>query len=214
MDQARMQSLVAAGLARAALRIGAGYAQYRPRAATAPLGAAPIATIMGIFDPDPDLAMIGVEDRHAAFASFLGDMSGLLPGDYLVGTDDTWFVAHLEKLRPALCVRCNRTLSVLAATETPAIGSTSYGGRTSATDTVLASGWPASLLSKAHVEGESAHLPDDVKIEFSEALLPPITGVTVTHGMRLRDDFGQSYFIASSELSVTGWRLAVGLETT
>ena len=135
------------------------------------------------------------------------------PGDYLVG-ENTWFVSHIEPLRAAVCIRCNRTLSIRSPLSTFTTGPTSYGGRVPSTDTVLASGWPASVLTKTHLDTAAARLPGDVRTVFVEVLLPMIPALTITHGQILTDEFGQTYSIAATELTDGGWRLAAGLETT
>ena len=134
-------------------------------------------------------------------------------GDYLVGAD-TWFVSHLEPLRPAVCVRCNNVVSIKSPLAALTTGSSSYGGRVPATDTILASGWPASVLTKTHLDGSVAKLPGDVRTVFVEALLPVFPNLTISHGQILLDKFGQTYVVAAAELSVRGWRLEAGLEIT
>ena len=168
---------------------------------------------MAIFDPSVSLKLTGVDDRKGTNGSLIGDFSAIQPGDFLVG-DNTWFVSHIEPLRAAVCVRCNRILSVRNPLGAFTTGPTSYGGRVSSTDTILASGWPASVLTKTHLDTATARLPGDVRTVFVEVLLPQIPGVTISHGQILTDELGQTYNVSAAELSDSGWRLAAGLETT
>ena len=213
MDQARLSTLIAHGLARSAQVTGAPYQILRPDSTVDPLNGAPIGSIMSIFDSSTALSLKGGEDRNGSFASLIGDCSLLKAGDYLVGSD-TWFVSHIEPLRPAVCVRCNNMISIKSPLAAFTTGSLSYGGRVPATDTILASGWPGSLLTKTHLDGSTAKLPGDVRTVFVEVLLPTLPNLTISHGQILLDQFGQTYVVAAAELSVRGWRVEAGLEIT
>ena len=213
MNQSELDALIAKGLARAAERVGSAYSIFRASTAFEPLATTPVGTVMAIFDPSTALTLTGVEDRNGSSGSLLGDFSNLLPGDYLVGVN-TWFVSHIEPLRAASCVRCNRTLSIASPLAAFTTGASSYGGRVPATDTVIASAWPASILTKTHLDTTNARLPGDVRTVFVEVLLPVIPGVTISHGQMLLDECGQTYAVSASELSDRGWRLEAGLETT
>ncbi len=213
MDQARLNALIAAGLAQGAQRLGAPYSIFRATTAFDPLSITPVGTVMAVFDPSVSLNLTGVDDRTGSSGSLIGDFSALQPGDYLVG-ENTWFVSHIEPLRAAACVRCNHTVSVRRPLAAFTTGPASYGGRVPSTDTILASNWPASVLIKTHLDTANARLPGDVRTVFVEVLLPTIPGVTILHGQILTDESGQTYSIAATELSDNGWRIAAGLETT
>ena len=213
MNQARLDMLIAAGLAQAAQRIGSVYQVFRPVSAFNPTDGAPICAIRAIFDPNIALSLKGGEDRSGSFASLIGGYSSLSPGDYLLGSD-TWFVSHIEPLRAAVCVRCNHVVSVKSPSSVFTTGLSSYGGRVPSSDTILASGWPASILTKTHLDMSTARLPGDVRTVFAEILLPSISGLTLSHGQMLIDEFGQTYVVAAAELSVRGWRVQAGLDIT
>ena len=213
MDQIRLNALIAAGLGQAAERVGTPFQVYRPLNALSAITGAPIGTVMAAFDPAIALTLMGGEDRNGCFASLLGDFSQLQQSDYLIGSE-TWFVSHIEPLRAAVCVRCNHVLSIKSPLGAFVTGPSSYGGRVPATDTVLASGWPASVLTKTHLDASTAKLPGDVRTVFVEILLPIIPRLTISHGQMLTDEFGQTYGVAATELSVRGWRIEAGLEIT
>ena len=213
MDQARLSALIARGLLQAAEVTGSSYQILRPESTIDPLKGTPVGVVMSIFDPSVALSLQGGEDQNGSFASLIGDYSLLKPGDYLVGAE-TWFVSHIEPLRPAVCVRCNNVVSIKNPLGAFATGSSSYGGRVPATDTMLASNWPASLLTKTHLDGSAAKLPGDTRTVFVEVLLPTMPSLTITHGQMLLDQFGQTYVVAAAELSVRGWRVEAGLEIT
>ena len=168
---------------------------------------------MGIFDPAAELTLVSPEYRGQHQAFFLGDPSLLLAGDYLVGSE-TWFVAHVEPLRAASCILCNRSLTVFTPSVASSAGANSYGGTTAATNTMLATGWPASVLAKTHIEIDPTRLPSDTKTSFFEVLVPPIPGLDLTFGLILQDEFSQNYIVSAAELSLSGWRLLAGILTT
>ena len=213
IDQDRLNSLIAGGLATAGNMLGSAYGIFRADSQLNPLSGSPVATTIGIFDADPALTLNSPEYRHANQALFVGDTSLLQAGDYLVG-QQTWFVAHIEALRPASCVICNRTLTVSMPAVASATGANSYGGATAASDAVVASGWPASVLTKTHIEIDPTRLPSDTKTSYFEVLMPTIPGVELSFGLLLEDETGQNYVIAAAELSLSGWRLLAGIQTT
>lgn len=128
--------------------------------------------------------------------------------------DATWFVAHIEPLRPPSCILCNHIVTLLIPDTASNAGSNAYGGRTAQTDMAVAGGWPASVLAKTHIEMDPTRLPSDTKVAFFEVLLPIMPQTQITFGMRLLDENGLSYSVASAELSVSGWRLSVATQTT
>ena len=213
IDQAQLETLIAAGLVKAANVLGSSFELFRPVGAAGPLTGAPVTSLMAAFDPTVELSVRSPNFQRSNQALLIGDPTIVEAGDYLVGTQ-TWFVSHVEALRPAICILCNRTLSVSIPAAASAVGANSYGGSTTATNTVVASGWPASVLTKTHIEIDPTKLPTDTKTSFFEILLPAIPGVVLEFGLILQDDLGQIYIVAAAELSIGGWRLLAGIETT
>ena len=134
-------------------------------------------------------------------------------GDYIVG-EDTHFVARVDPLRPALCVLCNQTVNVLNPDATTSAGTNAYGGGTSVTGTVIAQGWPVSMLLRSRTDTVDARLPDDVKAGSFMVSCPAIPDVTIEYGMHLQDSNAQDYIIIGAELSTFGWSLLAELNTT
>ncbi len=213
INQARLNALIARGLGEAASRLGASYQQFRPTTPINPLLAAPIGTLQAVIDPNPALTLVESDDRRDVEGTLIGNFSALQSGDYLVGSN-TYFVSHLEPLRPATCILCNHTLSVLEAPGTGAAGINPYGGVPLSEDVVVASGWPASILAKSHSEGDPARLPSDVKTAYVQVLLPASIGVVFTFGLRLQDELKQNYIVSSADATAGGWRLVAVLQTT
>ena len=186
---------------------------FRPTSPINPLGNQPIGIVTGIFDSTNSLNLQSPEYKGRSQALLVGDPSLLRTSDYLVGLQ-TWFVAHIEPLRAASCILCNRTLMILTPAVASAAGANSYGGVTLATDTVLASSSPACVLAKTHIEVDPTRLPSDAKTSFFEVLLPVIRGLELTFWQLIQDELGQNYVVAAAELSFSGWRLLAGVLTT
>ena len=208
-----MNALIGRGLGIAATKLGAPFQIFRPTGAAQPLAGAAIATVMAVLDSDPRLLLLDPTFRHGSGAFLIADTTQFLVGDYLVG-GRTVFVAQIEALRPASCVVCNRTLSVYQPATASMSGENAYGGRTTDTDTLLASGWPASILPKTHIDVDPTRLPSDVKTSFFDVLLPVTMPVDLSFGLRLQDDYGQSYAVSTASLTTTGWQLLAAIQTT
>ena len=213
MDQALVQMHVARGLGKAASILGANFAQYRPTAPLDPLlGGSSIGSLLCAFDnPGLTLALPIAPDNP--YAILLADPGDVVVGDYLVG-DDTYFVSRVQALQPAWCVLCNMTLDILDTAQPTAAGTNAYGGVTSATNTLLARGWPMSVLSKTRGEADITKLPSDTRSAFFQVLLPAIPGLEIGYGLCLRDAASQYYDIMSYQLTDYGYKLLVGIATT
>ena len=214
MDQSRLQALIARGLARCGFITGASFLQYRPTQSMDPIGSGTsIATITCAFDFSRDMNLVTPTPPGHPFVLMLLDPALVLAGDLLVGTE-TYFVSRVQVLQPAWCVLCNAVLSIVDVAATTLAGTNVYGGQVSATNTILASAWPASMLAKSRGEQDVTKLPSDTRAAYFEVLLPPMPGVAIGVGMELQDSNKQNYSIMSAELSAYGWKLLAGLATT
>ena len=214
MDQSRLQALIARGLARCGFITGASFLQYRPTQSMDPIGSGTsIATITCAFDFSRDLGLVTPTPPGHPFVLMLLDPALVLAGDLLVGIE-TYFVSRVQVLQPAWCVLCNAALSIVDVAATTLAGTNVYGGQVSATNTILASGWPASMLARTRGEQDVTKLPSDTRAAYFEVLLPTMPGVTIGVGMELQDSNKQNYSIMSAELSAYGWKLLAGLATT
>jgi len=213
MQQSIIAARVGFGLSRAAGILGTDIKLFRPTTATRPVSGDPLMTLYGEFDVSALFAMRSTERSNDSFVSFLGDPNQVQVGDYLVGRE-THFVARVEPLRPALCVLCDQVVNVLSTVTATAAGTNAYGGRTDATDTLVAEGWPVSMMARGRVSSSSTKLPSDTRTIYYEVLMPPVPGLTLSFGMRLQDSDAQEYEVTSAELSPFGWKLLVGLATT
>jgi hypothetical protein len=210
MDGATLQARIYAGYAKAALRIGLSFSQYRPTAAAAPITAPYLLRSL--------LASFNAMDFKYGRPNLYGkatwyciaDGTLLQVGDYLTGNGSTYFIAAMQPLLPILVVECNRTVTLYRPQQQTGVGAVGYGGNTAANETVLASGFPASVLQGTKGEHGDTRLPGDVRNPWWSALLPNIPGgITLRTNDVMTDETGQRYTLSSAEQTDLGWRLTV-----
>lgn len=211
--QTTVQRHVAYGLGIAASKLGSFHTVYRPTAAMNPLQQAPLRIQLANFDGDPSFGLKRPQAWSKPIVYGMLDTTDVQVGDYLVGTD-TVFVARFEPMLPPECVICSRTVSVFSSASAPPVGlDVVYGGRTDASDVMVASGWPISMVTKTRGDNVPTKLPGDVRAAYYECLIPAIPGVTLRPTMRLTDENGDNYEIVTVETSSFGNRLLVSLAT-
>ena len=108
---------------------------------------------------------------------------------------------------PILMVECNRTLTVLRPEQQTGVGAVGYGGNTSAGETTLMQGWPASVLQGTKGEKTEAALPGDNRTPWWSILMPAFAGVILRTADIMTDELNRRYIISSAELTDAGWRL-------
>lgn len=205
MDGATLQSRIYKGYGQAAKRIGYQYQQYRANSAINPLTTTLIQSLFCSFTTNFNFN----QPNKYGQATWLGlfDASLVKPSDILVGHQGVYFVAAMQDTLPIYCVQCNRTISVLRVTSDTSVGIGSYGGDTSVNETVLMSGWPASILQGTKGEANDAKLPGDVRTPWWAILFPAFDGVVLRTSDIITDDIGRRYIISSAELTDMGWRI-------
>lgn len=214
MNQAQLQALISNGMAKAASILGRGLTQYRPVTTMDPvLAGSDIGTVVCSIDLNAAFTFVFPVPTEHPFTVLLADTRLLQAGDYLVG-NHTYFVSRIEPLKPAWCVLCNRTLDVLDTAQLLSAGANTYGGITSSNDTLLARGWPMSMLAKTRSEEDVTKLPSDTRSAYFEVWLPSIPGLILGLGLCLRDSNGQIYVVMSWETTAYGCKMLVGLATT
>jgi len=157
VSQATVQAKVDAGFAKAAAAIGVSSQWYRPTSPTNPLAAGNLlGTLQVLFDTNASLAQRNPRQRQKPeewYGAF--DTSGVAIGDYLVTpTPETLFITAMDLFRPARFVLTNQIVDIHAPGTMPGIGLVpGYGGDIRPNETVVASGWPASLILGAAPRG-------------------------------------------------------------
>jgi hypothetical protein len=220
VNQATVQAKVDAGFAKAAAAIGVSCQWYRPTGPTNPLAASNLlGTLQVLFDTNASLAQRSPRQRQKPeewYAAF--DTTGVSIGDYLVTpTPETLFITAMDPFRPARSVLTNQIVDIHAPGTMEGIGLVpGYGGDIRPSETVVASGWPASLISGPRREAGDAKLPGDVKLPWEALLLPAIPGATLRNNMIVLYTTTNGTFrliLSAVDLTSLGYSCTAVLET-
>jgi hypothetical protein len=197
-----------------ARKIGASFDAYRPTGSSNPLGDAyRYMKLYAAFE----LANGGFKKANTyGDAGWYGlfDASYTQPGDYLVAGDRVLFIASQQPLLPVLCIQTNRVVDVMRPALQTNVGTNAYGGYTSNGSSVLAAGWPASVLGIGGGGTSGTGLPTDQSMPAFIVLMPKVPTVIFSPGDIMNDDLGRTIVIASTELTDLGWRLSARLAST
>jgi hypothetical protein len=136
------------------------------------------------------------------------------PGDYLVQKQGVWFIAAQPLLAPILCVRTNRSISIMRHAVPSNTGLNSYGGSNILPNILVLENWPASVLGSTSGDHPKARLPSDMPVPYWTILLPAFGQVILCTGDFISDDLGRNAVVAAAELTDLGWRIAARQATT
>lgn len=229
---AQIQAKVYRGYAIAAKKVGTTTVVYRPTSPVAPMDEGNIVAVTpAAFDNSPLFAftapaIYGRPLRYALIDGALLQVGDLLaqptpdnPAADALGTPaaltgTTYFVASMDALSPIMCVLCNRMVTLTSSAAPVELGVNPPGGREDGTDTVMMSGWPASVLQGTKGENSTARLPGDTRVAWWLILMPYWPGILFHMGDSVRDNLGRKYEISSAELTAFGWRLTAAQEET
>ena len=211
MDATKLQAKLDAGYAKAALRLGLACGQYRPLAATtAALDADHyLRDLRAAFNAED--MNFGKPNKYGKATWYcLADGTLLAHGDYLVQPNGSaYFIAGMQPLLPIYAVGCNRVVDIARPQVLDGVGAQPYAGNTAATETLLVSQYPASVLQGTKGDKSPVNLPGDVRIPWWAILLPAFPGgVVLIRGDIITDDLGRRYVISSAELTDLGWRIS------
>jgi len=139
----------------------------------------------------------------------LFDAAYTKPGDILRRRTDgaVFFIAAQQPLLPVLCVHAPRLVSITRPAAPNSAGLNLYGGTITATDTVLAQGWPASILTDGRSGTGLANIEAEITPGAWQVLLPPSLHLALRTTDRLTDDQGRTGIIATIESTDLGTRL-------
>ncbi|MBA4710543.1 hypothetical protein [Aquitalea aquatica] len=205
MNGSKLIAKVYKGYGKAVQRIGFSYQQFRATSPNSPLVTTAQQSLPCSFTTNFTFS----QPNKYGQATWLGifDGTNVEPGDFLVGRQGTYFVAAMQDLLPIYCVQCNRTVSVLRVSMDSSVGQVEYGGDTVASEQVLMSGWPASVLQGTKGEQNDAKLPGDVRTPWWAILMPAWPGIVLRTSDIITDDIGRRYTVSSAELTDMGWRI-------
>jgi hypothetical protein len=214
VDPVKLQDRIHWGLNIAARAVGADADVYRPSGFAEPL--APENRYLRL------RAAFTARDGKFAHPNAYGDALwyGIFDaaytrsGDYLVQADSVWFIAAQQRLVPVLCVQTNRVVSFSRPAAPSSTGVNTYGGVITATNEVLLTNWPASVLGVVGKGHPSADLPSDSLVPYWTVLLPAIPGITLLPSDLMIDDLARNAAVVATELTDLGWRITVRQATT
>jgi hypothetical protein len=141
------------------------------------------------------------------------DFSYTQPGDYLSGSQGTFFIASQAGLGPVLCVRTNRVVTLTRPGRQTTVSGNPYGGYSPANAMTVIRNWPAAVLTNDHYGRQGASLPTEQPLAFLSLLLPCLSGIQPNPGDLLTDDIGRSATLVATEETATGWRLMAKMVT-
>jgi len=209
MNSQILQDRIYRSAGRAAAHIGAPHDLLRPANTLEPL--APPNRILKL-----NAQFLPLGGRHTHPVVFgenlwegIFDAAYSRPGDLLRNIDNgtVHFIAAQQPLLPVLCVHAARRLVITRAAAASTPGLNAYGATVTATDTVLASDWPAAIVVGGGQGTGQSGIAADVPAGTWQILLPVSLNVALRIGDRLTDDLGRIAVIATAELTDLGWRL-------
>jgi hypothetical protein len=211
MDSQKLQDKIYLALGKSACFTGATADAYRPTGPEGPLNKQNrYLRLPAVFTPaDGKSDGYGQPLWHGVF-----DGSYTRPGDYLVCSSRIFFIASQEPLAPILCVRTNRTISIVRPNQQTMVATNPYGGYQGGDASQLLLEYPASVLGENRSSASNVDLPSDLTVPYWSVLLPAPSGLLLSPGDLITDDLNRSAVIASSELTSLGWRINAKMATT
>lgn len=223
MNGSQINAKIYAGRAKAALRLGLDYYQYRPVLASNPLTVS-LRTMKAAFNNGDNAYK---NPNLPGDAIWFGDFDGRLTvaGDYLVRVSDgqTYFISSQQPLLPIVCVDCNRSVRLTrAAPPSASVGVVGYGGicddpaesvdvlGTNPTSNAgVFVGWPCSILFRKGKMRNPEALPSGTSEQTGwQIMLPLSVPIQIRTGDRVVDDLGRVFVVNGAEQSDLGWRIA------
>ncbi len=211
VNYATINARVDYGYSKSALVLGPTYSQYRASGANNPTASGNLVSTVNVY-LTVDAALKGAAQLQYGKNVWYGaiERNALSAGDYIIGPLGTFIAVALAFPGPVSFVQCNRTVAITR----PLLGNGAgyagtYSGDTTAAQSPILSGWPASvLLTGSGVSGKPTgmKLPSDGKLPVVTITLP-ITAPDIEFNDVMTDDLGNRYYISMAELTALGWRL-------
>ncbi|OYV99043.1 MAG: hypothetical protein B7Z62_02070 [Deltaproteobacteria bacterium 37-65-8] len=202
MDAATLQSKVYSGYAKAALRMGLPFDVYRSAGLLTPIA-------IGNKVHTGLLASFTTGMQYSAYnkptkPDWIGILDGsqVQLGDWLVGVNDTFWIADMQPLLPIAAAQANRTVSIMRPSYTTT-------APMEAQETAIATALPVFMQTKRDVGSAPPDFPTRTN---SEAAVPKWTTWINAHavGQILKNDVmvdenGERYVIDSPDLTSFGY---------
>jgi len=202
MDGSALQDRISRGMGVAARRIGMPYIVYRPRSCFAPLSSRNrVIKLFAAFNAGDGLFRRPGRMGDAVWWGIF-DAGYTQPGDYMVSSTRTYFVAAQAPLLPVQCVLTNRLLTIKRPAPVIPGG---YSGMVAETAETILDGWPASVVSvSTRISGS---LPETRFGNWS--VLLPVPPLMPEVADVVGDDTGRLFVVGAAEQSAMGVRLSV-----
>ena len=207
--EALIQAAIYQGFGLAALVLGKPCTQYRPNGSGPPIVSGNIIqTLQAAFTTDAAYSFKQPSKYNKAEWFGLFDPTLFGVGDYIVGTDGTFFLASMESLTSVLVMKCNNVLTLSRPTFADAAGANApWGDSVGTNEPILLTSWPAVTLIGGRAEGGAVDLPDDVRMSGWVVFLPLTPGIVIREADVLTDTNGLRRIVSGAEFTTRGWRL-------
>jgi hypothetical protein len=210
MNLSTLQARLDRAAARTGCLIGSPCDLYRPKAPqTPPLGPEHrIHRLHAAFFPNthPNRPAPDTEPYwHAYF-----DGTNTKPGDIIRRLTDNsiWFIAARQPGQTTLCIQATHTIT-LTRPQTPiTAGLNPYSGATQATDTLIATQWPAFITTTKSAGTGLANIPSELQTSTWTTLLPISLTTTPKPGDKITNTQNQTAIIATTTLTPQTWRIS------
>jgi hypothetical protein len=199
MDGVKLADRLSYGAGCAARRVGFLHDAYRPDSLECPIDSTNRFLRLAVAYVLPGGSVGAPAGFGVPFRQAWADWSYLRTGDYLVGPEGTVFVAAIEPPKPMLVVMTNAVVSLSRPGAPVLPGTNPYGGVSPATNTVLLSKFPASLVVGGLSDRTRSGLPDDTKIPGFICLVPALAELSPMVGDILTDAAGARYLLNAVE---------------
>jgi hypothetical protein len=213
MSGAMIQQRVWKGYRKAAAKLGFPHQHYRPFGPESPL--APVSflgEVLAVMDARPGYNFNRPAQHDDAFRYALVDGAAVQVADYLVGPQETVFVAGLPALQPLVCIACNAILTMRRASAEDDFGSVDAppGPMETGAERVMWTGWPASMLHSGLIGGDETALPGDAPPAAFMVLMPRVPDVDPPRaGDVVTDERNRRFAVVWHEAAHLGWRMLV-----
>jgi hypothetical protein len=216
MDAPQLQDRISKGNGRAALHIGTPCDLIRPQGPLNPLSREfRILCLNAAFLPIGGRTKRPVPEQDPLWEGIF-DAAYTKPGDILRRHNDgaLFYVAAQQPMLPVQCVRAQRIVTLLRPAQPAAAGLNLYGGTITADDTILAQGWPASIVTADGPGSGLANIEAEVNPGTWQVLLPPSLYLQLSTNDQITDDQGRRGIISMIETTDLGTRLTARQTST
>ena len=143
------------------------------------------------------------------------DGTKVSPGDYLVAnnslTNDIYYIASKQHLQPILGIKCDRTIDVIAVTDTGFETNKGFTGYAAEdlppkSNQIIMQACPASFIIGSKGESSSVNIPFDTKMPWYSVYLPYLNK-HIESGYVLVDDKSKRFLLSGNQKTDNGWKL-------